>query len=65
MRNLCIEYEVTDQIVLADKCRCVLAKIMENFHNKVGLHDLFEAIAEWINGLQIDDKAFVCEEYLD
>ena len=39
--------------------------IMENFHNKVGLHHLFEAIAEWINGLQIDDEAFVCEEYLD
>lgn len=59
MSDLGVEDEVTDQVVLADQGGGVLAKVVEDFHDLVGLHYFFESIIERINGLQVYNEAFV------
>jgi len=56
---LCVEHKVTYEVVLADECGRILAEVVEYFHYKWGLHDLFESVAERINGLKINNEAFV------
>lgn len=59
MSDLRVEHKVADQVVLANECRSILTEIVEDLHDLVGLHHLFEAVAERINGLEVYDEAFV------
>ena len=65
MGNLGVKHEVAYEIVLADERGRILTEIMEYFHDHVGLHDLLEAVAERINGLQVNDEALVGKENLN
>ena len=65
VRDLRVEHEVADQVVLADHGRGVFAEIVEYLHDHIGLHDLLEPVAERIHCLQVDDEALVREEHLD
>ena len=44
-----VEYEITNKVELADKCRGILTEIMKDFHDLVRFHDFLETICEWIN----------------
>lgn len=63
--NLSVEYEVANQVVLADEGRGIFTEVVEDFHDLIGLHHLFESVAERINGLQVDDEALVCVIHLN
>ena len=52
--DLGVKYKVADDVILANKRRCVLTEVMEYFHNVMRLHDLFEAMLEWIDSLQVN-----------
>ena len=48
MSYLGIEHEIAYEVVLADEWRSILAKVMKNFHDQIGLHYFFKSIAERI-----------------
>ena len=64
MCYLCIKYEVTDYIILADQCCSVFAEVVKYLHDLARLHRLQESMIEWVDGLQIYDEAFVRKIYL-
>lgn len=44
MGDLSIEHKVTDQVVLADESRGILAKVMEDLHHLIRFQNLFKAM---------------------
>lgn len=49
VRDLRVEHEIADEIVLVNQRALVLAEIVEDFHDRLGLHDLLESINEGVH----------------
>ena len=44
MRNLRVKYEIANQVILAYQGRSILAEVVEDLHDLVGLHYLAESV---------------------
>lgn len=65
MCDLGIENEIANQVVLVYERGLVLTKVMKDFHNVLGLHDLFQSVGERVNCEQVKQIGFACEIHLE
>lgn len=48
MRNLRVKHKIANQVILAYQGRSVLAEVVEDLHDLVGLHNLAEPVYKGI-----------------